>query len=254
MTLTQTEVFDSYRNAKRIQDTILPAESEIKRIYPESFIIYLPKDTISGDFYWIREVNNTVLFAVADCTGHGVPGAMLTVICHRLIEKSMKEFGMVIPGHILDKTLEIRLSDFKRNGQSVNDGMDIALCSITEDRLQFSGANRPLWIVREGKLIETKPTRQGIGSIMNPDPFMTNVIPLQKGDTIYLFSDGYVDQFGGRKFKKYMSAQFKDQLISINSNTMSEQKRLLEKAFFEWKGENEQTDDICILGIRILEK
>ena len=137
MMLSKDEIYESYKNAKRIQDTILPGEKFIKQVIPDSFILYLPRDTVSGDFYWIEEVNDTVLFAVADCTGHGVSGAMLTVICHRAIERSLKEFGMIIPGHILDKTLEILINDFKKNEQTVADGMDIALCSKTGNFLQF---------------------------------------------------------------------------------------------------------------------
>ena len=249
--LSPEEVNDSYNNAKRIQVTILPGEKFIKQVLPESFVIYLPKDTLSGDFFWVREVNDIVLFAVADCTGHGVPGAMLTVMCHGAIEKSLKEFGMVIPGHILDKTLEILVSDFKKNGQPVSDGMDIALCSITGNLLKFSGANRPLWIVRDRTLIELEPTKQGIGLVANPEPYITNDFVLNQGDILYLFSDGFTDQFGGKNDKKFMTSRLKNLLISINSLTMAEQKDILEKTFNEWKGTNDQTDDVSIMGVKI---
>lgn len=251
MMLNENEIYGSYRNAKRIQDTILPEEKFIKQVIPDSFIIYLPRDTISGDFYWVEEVNDTVLFAVGDCTGHGIPGAMLTVMCHRALERSLKEFGMVVPGHILDKTLEILVNDFRKNEQTIADGMDIALCALTGNFLQFSGANNPLWIVSNGTLITKEATKQPIGLVDNPAPFVTEEFNLTRGDTLYIFSDGFSDQFGGEGDKKFKPAQLRDLLISLNHQSMNDQKILLERAFLKWKGTSEQVDDVCIMGVRI---
>ena len=251
MALNKDEIFKSYESAKRIQDTILPGEKFIKQMIPDSFILYLPRDTVSGDFYWIEEVNDTILFAVADCTGHGVPGAMLTVMCHRAVERSFKEFGMVIPGHILDKTLEILVSDFKANEQTLTDGMDIALCAKTGNLLKFSGANNSLWIVRNRILFEINATKQAIGIVNNPAPFVTEDFTLISGDAIYLFSDGFSHQFGGERDKKYTPARLRDLLISINHVTMVGQRMILEKAFLDWKGKYDQTDDVCIMGVRV---
>lgn len=251
MILSKKDITQSIENAKRIQDTILPKESKLKQIFAQSFIIYIPKNTLSGDFYWIEEINNTVLFSVADCTGHGVPGAVLTVICHNAMNKALKEYGTVIPGHILDKTLEIITDDFKKNGQSIDDGMDIAICSKTEYNLQFSGANNPLWIIRNKGLIEVKPTKQAICVNDNPSLFITNDIRLEKNDALYMFSDGILHQLGGEKDKKFSSGRLKDLLISVNHLTMVEQKIILEKSFRDWKGKKEQTDDICVMGVRV---
>ena len=209
------EVTDSIKYAKRIQSAILPSSKTIKEYLPNSFIFYKPKDIVAGDFYWLESKNDTVLFAVADCTGHGVPGAMVSVICNNGLNRSVREYGLINPSDILNKTREIVISEFEKSDEDVRDGMDIALCSIkykveskksqTTAILQYAGANNPLWIVRDHELIDIRPDKQPIGKHFKNSSFTPHSIELKKGDTIYIFSDGYADQFGGPKGKKSVS-------------------------------------------------
>ena len=260
----QQEIIDSINYAKRIQKAILPPKKYIDKFLPENFILYKPKDIVAGDFYWLEYKNNKVLFAAADCTGHGVPGAMVSVICNNGLNRSVREQNITDPGKILDKTTEIVIQEFEKSDDEVKDGMDISLCSLkfnipssklnkpkTIATLQYAGANNPLWIIRNHELIEIKPNKQPIGKIDNPHPFTTHTIELQKGDTIYVFTDGFADQFGGEKGKKMMYKPFKGLLLSIQEKTMSEQKVILEEHFENWKGKLDQVDDVCIIGIRI---
>ena len=255
------EVTDSIKYAKRIQSAILPSSKTIKEYLPNSFIFYKPKDIVAGDFYWLESKNDTVLFAVADCTGHGVPGAMVSVICNNGLNRSVREYGLINPSDILNKTREIVISEFEKSDEDVRDGMDIALCSIkykveskksqTTAILQYAGANNPLWIVRDHELIDIRPDKQPIGKHFKNSSFTPHSIELKKGDTIYIFSDGYADQFGGPKGKKFMYKPFKNLLLSIQDKDMDDQKEILEQRFNEWKGNLEQVDDVCVIGIRI---
>ncbi len=255
------EVTDSIKYAKRIQSAILPSSKTIKEYLPNSFIFYKPKDIVAGDFYWLESKNDTILFAVADCTGHGVPGAMVSVICNNGLNRSVREYGLINPSDILNKTREIVISEFEKSDEDVRDGMDIALCSIkykveskksqTTAILQYAGANNPLWIVRDHELIDIRPDKQPIGKHFKNSSFTPHSIELKKGDTIYIFSDGYADQFGGPKGKKFMYKPFKNLLLSIQDKDMDDQKEILEQRFNEWKGNLEQVDDVCVIGIRI---
>lgn len=245
------EITDSIIYAKRIQSAILPDEKLIENSLPENFFLYKPKDVVAGDFYWLEPVGDEVLFAAADCTGHGVPGAMVSVVCHNAMNRSAREFKLREPGKILDKTREIVLEELSKSNEDVKDGMDIALCSISGNKLLFAGANNPLWIVRNGELLETKGDKEPVGAFDNPFPYTTHSIDLQKGDALYVFSDGYADQFGGERNKKMGSKRFKEFLLSIQDKSMKEQKIALNDHFEEWKGENEQIDDVCVIGVRI---
>jgi serine phosphatase RsbU (regulator of sigma subunit) len=217
----------------------------------ESFILYKPKDIVAGDFYWMEHRDNKVLFAAADCTGHGVPGAMVSVVCNNALNRSVREHGLTDPGKILDKTREIVIQEFEKSDEEVKDGMDIALCSLQGNTLAYAGANNPLWIVRNGEIIETKADKQPIGKFRAATPFTTHTIELEKGDTIYLFSDGYADQFGGEKGKKMKTVNFKKSLLSLQDKSMTEQKELINIAFEDWRGSLEQIDDVCVIGVRI---
>lgn len=255
------EVTDSIKYAKRIQSAILPSSKTIKEYLPNSFIFYKPKDIVAGDFYWLESKNDTILFAVADCTGHGVPGAMVSVICNNGLNRSVREYGLINPSDILNKTREIVISEFDKSDEDVRDGMDIALCSIkykveskksqTTTILQYAGANNPLWIVRNHELIDIRPDKQPIGKHFKNSSFTPHSIELKKGDTIYIFSDGYADQFGGPKGKKFMYKPFKNLLLSIQDKDMDDQREILEQRFNEWKGDLEQVDDVCVIGVRI---
>ena len=249
------EITDSITYAKRIQNAILPSDTTVKEYLPNNFILYLPKDIIAGDFYWLEHKDDNILFAAADCTGHGVPGAMVSVVCNNALNRTVREYGLTNPAEILNKTREIVVQEFEKSDDDVKDGMDISLCCLelsgSYATLQWAGANNPLWIIREGKLIETKPNKQPIGKTDNPLSFTTHEIQLQKGDTIYVFTDGFADQFGGTKGKKFMYKPFKELLLSIQNKTMEEQKIVLEQHFENWKGNLEQVDDVCVIGIRI---
>jgi serine phosphatase RsbU (regulator of sigma subunit)/ligand-binding sensor domain-containing protein len=252
------EIKDSITYAKRIQSAILPPVKLVKEYLKESFIFYKPKDVVAGDFYWMESVipseiskNTIVLFAAADCTGHGVPGAMVSVICNNALNRSVRENGLTDPGEILTKTRDIVIQEFEKSEEDVKDGMDIALCSLEGNKLQYAGAHNPLWIIRKGEIIETKANKQPIGLVDNPVPYTTHSFDLEQGDSIYIFSDGYVDQFGGEKRKKFKAKAFRELLLSIQDKTMEEQKIIINDSFETWKGSLEQIDDVCIIGIRV---
>ncbi|NOQ72547.1 MAG: tetratricopeptide repeat protein [Crocinitomix sp.] len=247
------EVTDSITYAKRIQAAILPSEKTIASHLNEAFVLYLPKDIVAGDFYWTERIGNTLLFAVADCTGHGVPGAMVSVICHNALNSCIKQLGLTDPGEILDETTTLVLKQFEKSEQEVRDGMDIALCSfntVTRE-LKFSGANTPLWVVRDSEIIKYRATRQPVGSHTNRVKFDSQVIPIQKGDSLYLSSDGYSDQFGGEKGKKFLNKRFKELLIKVSQKPFKEQAAILQKNFSDWKSQYEQVDDVCVMGARV---
>ncbi len=243
-------ILASINYAKRIQKAILPPAKMVNAYMKNSFILYKPKDVVAGDFYWMEKIEDTLLFAAADCTGHGVPGAMVSVVCNNALNRAVREFRLLNPGYILDKAREIVLQEFERSEDEVKDGMDIALCSIQDSFLSYSGAHNPLWLIRNGELRELEADRQPIGNFIKPTPFKTHQLELKKKDVIYIFSDGYVDQFGGPDGKKFKKKQLKKLLTSIHSKPMEEQKELLEARFEEWRGELSQIDDVCVIGYR----
>ncbi|MFT5802499.1 MAG: serine phosphatase RsbU (regulator of sigma subunit), partial [Nonlabens sp.] len=246
-----TEITDSIVYAKRIQSAILPPAKMVKEYLPDSFILYKPKDVVAGDFYWLEQQDGKILFAAADCTGHGVPGAMVSVICNNGLNRSVREYGLTDPGEILDKTKEVVIQEFEKSEEEVRDGMDIAICVLEGNTLKYAGANNPLWIIRNGEILETKADKQPIGKYAELEPFTTRTIALLKGDIIYVFSDGYVDQFGGDKGKKFKPSNFRKLLLSFQDQTMEDQKSLLDEAFETWRGAIEQVDDVCVIGVRI---
>jgi len=245
------EITDSIEYAKTIQSAILPSPKVIDDFLQDSFVLYKPKDIVAGDFYWIEAKEDRILFAVADCTGHGVPGAMISVVCNNALNRSVREYNLSEPGEILDKAREIVIQEFEKSETEVRDGMDIAICSLIEDKLEYAGAHNPLWIIRNGILLETKANKQPIGKFENLEPYTTHSFQLEKGDTIYIFSDGYSDQFGGARGKKYKTSNFKNLLLSIQESSMEKQLALLEAEFKKWRGSMEQIDDVCVIGLRI---
>jgi len=251
LTEKNQEILDSINYAKRIQSAILPPQKLLTEHMPNSFILYTPKDVVAGDFYWMEPSANGVYFAAADCTGHGVPGAMVSVICNGGLNRSVREFQLKEPGHILNKTRDLVIQEFEKSEEEVKDGMDIALCYLEGNTLSYAGANNPLWIVRNGEVLETKANKQPIGKYDKNEPFSSHTFELQKGDTVYLFSDGYPDQFGGPKGKKYKSGKFKKFLISIQEHSIENQRELLAEEFESWRGNMEQIDDVCVIGVRI---
>tara|TARA_B100000963_G_scaffold347860_1_gene354658 strand:+ start:216 stop:2075 length:1860 start_codon:yes stop_codon:yes gene_type:complete len=245
------EISDSINYAKTIQTAILPQTKIIKEYLENSFILYKPKDIVAGDFYWMEHFEGKTLFAAADCTGHGVPGAMVSVICNNALNRSVREFRLTNPGEILNNTKKLVIQEFEKSEKDVHDGMDIALCCLEGNRLSYSGANNPLWIIRKNEIIEYKADKQPIGNYRLKKPFSTHEITLEKEDVFYLLSDGYADQFGGEKGKKYKTINLKNFLLCIHREPMVKQKKLLEKEFESWKGEYDQIDDVCIIGVKI---
>lgn len=248
-------ITDSINYAKRIQEAILPTIQSLNATLKDGFVLYLPKDIVAGDFYWMEKHNNRIYFAAADCTGHGVPGALVSVICSNALSKALLEDGIEDTGKLLDRTRDLVISRFAKSDREVKDGMDISLCSLDMERreLQWSGANNPLWIIRKGsdEIVELKPDKQPIGTYAENKPFTTHNIRLQEGDTLYVFTDGYADQFGGADGKKFKYKQLKDLLVKNVSLTMHEQREKLKSHFESWRGTNEQVDDVCVIGLRV---
>ncbi len=256
------EIIESITYAKRLQEAILPPKEFVNKYLTDNFILYKPKDLVAGDFYWAESVNDLFFIAAADSTGHGVPGAMVSVVCSNALNRSIKEFGLRDTGKILDKTRDLVLETFEKSTNEVKDGMDISLlCIDTKNRKVFwSGANNPLWYVTNSldpnnvvnkELIEVKADKQSIGKTEHPKPFTTHQIEYLDDAVYYLFTDGYPDQFGGPKGKKYKYKQLKALLVDTQKKSLNEQKKQLEKSFDNWKGDLEQVDDICIIGIKI---
>lgn len=251
------EITDSIKYAKRLQEAILPSKDFIQSLFPSSFVMYKPKDIVSGDFYWFERSGNKKLFAAVDCTGHGVPGAFMSIVGYNQLNQAVNENGLSKPNLILNALNKGITSSLKQTeeGSTVKDGMDIALCSLDEttNTLEFSGAYNPLWLVRDGTMTELKGDKKPIGVFVGEEmqAFSSQEIHLQKGDSLYIFTDGYADQFGGQRGKKFKYKQLQELILSISMKTMEEQRNILDKTIEEWKGELEQIDDILVMGIRI---
>ena len=251
----QKEITDSINYAKRLQDGILVPFDLVQSWLSESFILFKPKDIVSGDFYWIEKIGDKIYFAVADCTGHGIPGALVSIICSNALSKSLQEDKISSPAKMLDATRKLVEERFVRAADSIKDGMDISLCclDVNTKTITWSGAMNPLWIVKKDakEIQELKPDRQAIGMVENPKPFTEHKIKLVVGDSVYLFSDGYIDQFGGLKGKKYMKGKMKKFVLSLQNQSMQEQLVSFEKEFNSWKGNRDQIDDVCVMGVKV---
>ena len=249
------DIRDSINYAKRIQQSILPADKMITNVFPNSFVFYQPKDVVCGDFYWFAEREEEAIIAAIDCTGHGVPGALMTVIGNSLMNQIVNFLHIVDPGEILNN-LDKKLHDtLKQHGTvATADGMDAAICryNIKKREIVYAGARRPLFIFQRGVLTEVKADKFPIGSWGNDNEkkFLAHTIKINEGDTIYMFSDGIQDQFGGSEGKKFMVKRFRDLLIDLQNLPMNEQANRLEKELFTWKKNYEQTDDMLLIGIR----
>lgn len=257
------DITASIRYAKRIQDAILPPAEFIKKHLPNSFVLFKPKDIVSGDFYWMEVVpdkhgaGNTVLFAAVDCTGHGVPGAFMSIVGHNLLDRIISEQQLTQPATVLDelnKSLSETLRQTDLEDNTVKDGMDITLCAFNQSKgmLRFAGAYNPLWLIRNNELTEIKGNKFPIGNTKAGEiqNFTGHEIPLQSGDTVYIFSDGYCDQFGGPAGKKFKASSLKQLLLANQHLNMQQQGQLLLEAIENWRGTHEQVDDILVIGMR----
>ena len=247
------EILDSIHYAKRIQLALFPPHDLIKKHLKNHFLYYQPKDIVGGDFYWMETVGDKVFFAIADCTGHGVPGALLSVMCSTVLTKSVRELGITQPSLILDESVNLLQERFVNSTENVSDGMDISLCcfDLNENVIEYAGANNSLYFVRDGELNEIKADKQPIGYYEHRKPYTNHEVQLQKNDQFYLFSDGYADQFGGEKGKKLKTKPFKELLMKVNQLPMDEQKGVVENHLNSWKGDLSQVDDICIFSVKL---
>jgi serine phosphatase RsbU (regulator of sigma subunit) len=252
--IQQSDFVENVTNAQRIQRAVLPAKETMDRFLEEYFIFYQPKDIVSGDFYWFEYYNCKLYIAVADCTGHGVPGAMMSLICNNALLRALYDDGSQTTGELLNNTRVHVIENLSKGKFNISDGMDISLCCVDflEYRLEWSGANNPIWIIREQEFIELKPDKCSIGQDVKNSDFTTHSLMLSENDTLYLFSDGYKDQFGGSDNKKFLSKRFKQMILDISSNPMSEQSELIETNLRNWMGDNPQVDDICVMGIKLV--
>jgi tetratricopeptide (TPR) repeat protein len=274
------EILDSINYAKRLQNAILPPKKFVDSLLAENFILYIPKDIVAGDFYFVDSVElgdqQLIYIVAADCTGHGVPGAMVSIVGANAIKRCIQELGLQKPGEILDKLSKMVAANFSQSEETIRDGMDIALCCIEKKegqikKVHYAGANNPLWVInpnrivvpengtvfKEGGGFEIKGNKQAIGYTENIVPFTTHSFDAEAGDTLYTFSDGFADQFGGehlsegkRGGKKYKSTNLRKFLLDIYNKEMEEQKKMINEEFDNWKGDLEQIDDVCVIGVR----
>ena len=270
----EQEITDSIRYALRIQLSIIPTNNHVKSLLPKSMIYYRPKDIVSGDFYWVDEFDDSVLFAAVDCTGHGVPGAMMSVIGLKLLNQAVQDKRLSVPADIL-QYLDAGVNSTLRQSydpSAVKDGMDLAVCNLCYKTLtlQYAGAFNSMCLVRKNiantykitstrelffglDMLEIKSDKSPIGSNINDvaDVFTNHTLQLQKDDCIYIYTDGFADQFGGPKGKKFKYNQLKEVLVLNAHLPIEEQSDCLDKTFKDWKGKQEQVDDVLVIGIKI---
>jgi PAS domain S-box-containing protein len=253
------EIGQSILYAKSILDSTLPSEQDFKTIFPESFVFYSPKDILSGDFYVVdnfRDKDNHALpaFIVADCTGHGVPGGILNLLCTGIVKEAFINRDVNSPAQVLDFARKRLIEIFRSNrSKFISDGMDAGVCVVDyeNNKLYYAGANSSCFIIRNNELEEYKGDKKHVGYSTVRTPFTDHVIDIQKGDCIYMCTDGYIDQYGGQSNKKFMRKKLKELLMNINHESMDRQFEKVEHEFFEWKGTEEQTDDAILLGVKI---
>ena len=273
LTEQKQEITDSINYAKRIQSAVLPTEELLHELLPEHFVLFKPRDIVSGDFYWLRQIKHFTVVIAADCTGHGVPGAFMSMLGISFLNEMISRSRFDNAGEFLDRMRKKVKETLKQEGKEMEqkDGMDMSLAIIDNDtlELQYAGAFNPLFIFRKRdidlddyfselvtmtsdkhNLIEIKGDRQPIAIHDKESDFKTHSLKLEKGDTIYIFSDGYPDQMGGPKGKKFMITKFKQMLLDIQPEPLAKQKEILDQTVEEWKGDIQQIDDILVFGIR----
>jgi serine phosphatase RsbU (regulator of sigma subunit) len=259
------DVMDSIHYAKYIQGSMLPSTKAMNNSFSESFVLYKPKDVVAGDFYWTETINNNPVLAVCDCTGHGVPGAMVSIVACNALNRAINEFKLSSPSLIFDKVNELMQETFSKSDYEVNDGMDGVLCVFDYEnmKLHLAAANNPIWVVsppsiktelwkEPWQLSQITPDKQPIGKYKEEvSPFNLKTVSIEKGEMIYLFTDGYADQFGGPKGKKFKYKPFQELLISIAHLPLDEQKEVLDSTIESWRGGLDQVDDMLVIGIRV---
>jgi serine phosphatase RsbU (regulator of sigma subunit) len=257
--MQQKKITDSLNYAQRIQEALLPSEDYFRKYFEDSFIFYRPKDIVSGDFFWIGEHKEKIFITAADCTGHGVPGALMSMIGHELLDNIINVRKIYDPSVVLEcmnEGLEKTFSREKNVGTIIRDGMDIGLCVVDREKkkIEFAGAFLPLYIIRDNHLIELKGDKYALGMKQEGLKYTNNEIDLMEDDMIYLFSDGYVDQFGGSENKKFMYRRFRYLLMTIYRFPVADQKSILEENFKTWMGNSAQIDDVLVMGFKPFQK
>ena len=263
-----------FRSAKQIQNSILSEKKVLDHAFPENFIFYQPSAIVSGDFYYFQQIHDHFVIAVADCTGHGVPGGFMTMLGITFVDEIVRRNDVNKPGKALEILREHIKSTLRQEKESsIKDGMDIAMCAINTctNEMEFAGANLPVILVKnkekhaneirkygnapkieqEDALLEIKPDRMPIGFYYNENSFTNYKVQLEKGDLIYMFTDGYMDQFGGSAGRKFLKKNFKKIISEISVKPLKDQGKIIKSRFFEWKGYRNQIDDVLVLGIRI---
>ncbi len=263
--LKNKEVMDSITYARYIQGSMLPSEKSMNALFKENFVLYKPKDIVAGDFYWTESIDNKTFLLVGDCTGHGVPGAMVSIVACNAINRAVKEFKLTDPALIFDKVNDLMQETFSKSDYEVKDGMDAALCVVDRStmKLHIAAAYNPVWIVsppaiktelweESWKLSQVTADKQPIGKFEEKVvPFQLKTVGIEKGEMIYLFTDGYADQFGGPKGKKFKYKQFQEVLTKVAQFPAPEQKDILNSTIENWRGKLDQVDDILVVGIRV---
>ena len=253
--ITNRGITESLIYAQRIQEALLPSEEYFRRYFRDSFILYRPKDIVSGDFYWMGERNDKIFVVAADCTGHGVPGALMSMIGHDLLDKIINIDNIEQPSEVLNimsRGLGKIFSREKNIGDVIRDGMDIGLCVVDRKKrkIEFAGAFFPLYIIRDYRMIDLKGDKYTLGMTPGETSYTNHVIDLHKDDILYLFSDGYVDQFGGLENKKFMYRRFRYLLMTIHKFPVEDQKSILDDNIRSWMGTTPQVDDILVIGFK----
>jgi len=245
------EILDSINYAQRIQTAILPSEETLAKELRNYALMFQPKDIVAGDFYWVQAKGDTVFFAVADCTGHGVPGAFMSLLCHNALNRSIVEYNCKDPGKILNQTRDIIVTEFAKSQMNLHDGMDISLCvwDKTNGSVSWAGANNPLWLIQanDSNLIELKGDKQPVGNHHLFREFTTHQIKVESGTRLFLFSDGIPDQFGEESGKKFKTRRLRELILETRHMTVEAQKHAIQENFNQWKGNVDQIDDVCLL-------
>jgi len=261
------DITDSIKYASKIQTALLPSESKMKRLLGEHFLYYKPRDIVSGDFYWIDQYNEKTVIAASDCTGHGVPGAFVSALgismLNEVLQRSASSGAYLNPAIMLNRLRERMISSISRTEKKEDtyDGMDISICMIDkkQNTLEYAGALQPIYLIKKlpeksdnYELITLKPDAHPISLTDFKDhTYQSTIVSINKGDLIYMFSDGYADQFGGEKRKKFLTTNFRKLLVSVAGKPVDEQKTILDKTLTDWRGDIDQIDDIMVIGIRI---
>ncbi len=250
------ELRESIRYAGLIQKALLPQNKSFSRLLPSHFILFMPRESLSGDFYWVKRINGCIYLAAADCTGHGIPGALMSFLGITFLNEVVRNGNSHRANRILNALREKVMDALQQTGKEneARDGMDFSLCIIDPStrKMQFAGANNPVYLVRDRELVELKADKMPIGvNAADEKPFKNREILLEPDDRLYLFTDGYTDQFGGPRNKKFKFRAFRKILLDIHRESMAKQRRILEKTIFEWMGDEEQLDDILIIGVNL---